>query len=777
MLRRLREAAGLTQEELAERAAMSAKAVGALERGERRRPYPATLRQLSAALGLEDAGRLALFEAARPAAADEELPLPATTAARTTLPNYLTPLIGRDREIAVARELLNRPGVRLLTLTGPGGIGKTRLAAELAHETRTSFPGGVFFVDLSPLSEAAQVPIAIALAVGARETSQHNALESAIAALRDRQALLLLDNCEHLLDAAGSLVELLAACPSLTMIATSRARLRVRGEQEYRVPPLDLPRSGAQEMTDLHDSAAVALFVERARSVQSDFALTPDNAGWVRRICERLDGLPLAIELATARVAVLSLPALAERLEGGLQVLSSGPRDLPERQRTMRDAIAWSTDLLGAAERVTFRRLAIFVDGCTLDAAEAVCSVGEDGSVVLDHVITLLESSLLQRQPVDGDEPRIGMLGTIRAFALEQLSASGERALVARRHAQCFHDLALEAAPYLTVAEQVGWLSRLRNDDHNLRAAIRFLLESGDVDSAIAMTWALWRYWWLARRQREARRWMEEALAADGAETSLSIERRAQALLVVGSMAWSEGDGPVAVESLRLAHDLSGDANDRKGQAVAAMMLGLSLLLVDPEQLEEAEHYFNESRLLFTEAGADWGASFTVGYLGLIPLLRGELDRAAAYFEESLSSARERGGDRVPMHQALYNLGLIAQLRGRHDLAEARFIEGLRLAYELGDLVNSGYFLKGLGQTESIRGHMDVATRLLGAAEAALEATGSPPHRYLWNRNLDEQVVSSARAALGEQGFASVWSHGRSLGLDRAITMALSISQ
>ena len=756
---------------------MSAKAIGALERGERRRPYPATLRQLSAALGLDDAGRQTLFEAARPTT-DEHPPASSfATSAQATLPSYLTPLVGRDQEIAVAMGLLNRPGVRLLTLTGPGGIGKTRLAVELAREARKSFPEGVFFVDLSPLSEAAQVPMAIALMVGARETSRHNALESAVAALRDRNVLLVLDNCEHLLDAAGSLVELLAACPSLTMIATSRARLRVRGEQEYRVPPLDLPRSGAREVTELGDSAAIALFVERTRSVQPDFALTPDNADWVRRICERLDGLPLAIELATARFAVLSLPAMLERLEGGLQLLSSGPRDLPERQRTMRDAIAWSADLLGEAERVTFRRLAVFIDGCTLDAAEAVCSTGDDGDAVLEHVSTLLESSLLSRQTVDGDEPRIAMLGTIRAYALEQLSASSDHPVIARRHAEYFHDLALEAAPHLTRAEQVGWLSRLRNDDHNLRAAIRFLLASGDVESAIGMTWALWRYWWLARRQREARRWMEEALVAEGAAASLSTERRAQALLVIGSMAWSEGDGPVAVESLRKAHDLLSDSNDRTGQAVAAMMLGLSLLLVDQERLDEPERYMVESRQLFIEAGAEWGAAFTVGYLGLIPLLRGELDRAAEHFEVSLAAARGPSGDRVPAHQALYNLGLIAQLRGRHDLAEARFIEGLHLAYELGDLVNSGYFLKGLGQTESMRGHMEMATRLLGAAEAALEATGSPPHRYLWNRNLDEQVVSAARAALGEQGFAAAWSRGRSLGLDRAIPEALSIRQ
>ncbi len=774
-LRRHREAAGLSQEELAEKAQLSAKAIGALERGERRRPYPATLRQLAAALDLEDADRAALTAAARQSLEPTTVSVDAVVSPHFELPRYLTSLVGREREVEVVLQLLRRPDIRLLTLTGPGGIGKTRLAVEVAVESEDDFPDGIFFVDLAPLSDARQVPVAIAQVVGARESSGHDAIQNAAVALRDRRALLLLDNCEHVLDAAPNIVALLSACPRLTLLATSRARLRVRGEQEYRVPPLELPRTIGTDSAEFVESASVALFVERARSVQPGFELNPEFVEAIIRICERLDGLPLAIELAAARVSLLSPPALLSRLESGLQLLTSGARDLPARQRTMRDAVAWSYDLLTDAEQLVFQRLAVFVDGCTLDAAEVVCSSGQDGEdTVLEYLTALLDSSLIYRQ-AGGEDPRIVMLGTIRAFAAEQLTASGQQEEAARRHADFYFTFALTAGPHLMTSEQVVWLHRLRRDSYNLRAAIRFLLQRGDIERVVAMCWALWRFWWLAGFQREARQWMHAVLSIDQARgMALSPQQRGQALLVVGSMAWSEGDGPAAVGALTDAIESCRESGDTVEQAIAAMMLGLALLIVDAGDLDEPLARFDESLQLFRNAGARWGESFAVGYLGLIPLLRGELNRAGQYFEESLRIAQEASHDRVPLHQALYSLGLVAQQRGDYESAEIYFTDGLRLAHELGDLVNAGYFIKGLGQSAGMLGRSEHAACLLGAASAALEATGSPPYRYLWNRTLDDQVIGAARMKLGEDRFSLAWSRGQSIGLDRAIAEAIA---
>ncbi len=775
-LRRLRETAGLSQEELAERAQLSAKAIGALERGDRRRPYPSTLRQLAAALELDDAARADLFAAAgRTSDPRSGLTMESATPSLAELPHYLTPIVGRQREVEMVRHLLHQPELRLLTLTGPGGIGKTRLAIEVARQCASSYPGGLFFVDLTPLSNAEQVSDAIAQVVGAREGSGHTAIQNAATALRDRAALLLLDNCEHVLESTASIVALLTACPLLVILATSRARLRLRGEQEYRVPPLTLPRATVAGVNDPAGSAAVQLFLERARSVRSDFAPTPEESEVVARICEQLDGLPLAIELAAARVSLLSPVALLSRLFEGLALLASGPRDLPQRQRTMRDAIAWSHDLLSEPERVALRRLAIFVNGCSLEAAEAVCAVRDDQrSDVLQQLLELQESSLIYRLPGDDNrEPRIAMLGTIRSFALEHLQASGEFAQIAARHAAYYETLAKTASLHLMAELQVEWLKRLQRDTHNLRAAIRWLLERREYARVVVMTWALWRYWWLAGLQRNARQWMSQVLSPQAGVQELSAQHRAEALLVVGSMAWSEGDSSVAVEALTSARDLCRELGNGVEQAVAAMMLGLALLDADALQTEMARTYFEESRQLFRAANMRWGEVFAVGYLGLIPLLRGEVDQASAYFNESLEIARESSHDRVPFHQALYSLGLVAQLRGEHRQADERFREGLHLADELGDLVNVGYFLKGMGQTAGMLGRAEQAALLLGAAEAALAATGSPPYRYLWNRNLDEQVISRTRQRIGDEPFASLWSLGRSMGLDQAVAAAL----
>jgi predicted ATPase len=756
---------------------LTANAVGALERDERRRPYPDTLRRLAAALGLTEAERAELVAAlAAKRAAGAAAPSRDDWGVPPRLPGYLDSLVGRERETDVTLQLLLRPEVRLLTLTGPGGIGKTRLAVELATRAAAHFGDGVFFVPLAPVARADQVASAIVQVVGAREAAGRGPLPTLVAALCDRRALLVLDNFEHVAEAAPSITALLLDCPQLKVLATSRVALRVRGEQEYRVPPLELPNAQAAALTaDLTQVPAVRLFVDRARAVAPDFELAPEHAAAVAAICRRLDGLPLAIELAAARSALLPPPALLERLERRLDVLAGGPRDLPARQRTMRAAIAWSYDLLGPGEQALFRQLSVFAGGATLAAVEAICATEPGTASVLERLGTLLDSSLVYREPSNrAGTPRIAMLETIRAFAAECLDDADGHAELAHRHAAYYYALALEGGSQLMGAEQIVWLDRLHHERHNLHAALRCFMDDRDGDAAVQMTWALWRYWWVRGLQRDARRWMEEVLARAAADVPLAPAGRAHALLVVGSMAWSEGDHAPAVAALEAGVALCRQTDDMRGQAIGLMMLGLALLGANPPGTARAHTSFEESLRLFEMAGEPWGQAFALGYLGLIPLRAGAYASARRCFAASLDVART-AGDRVSIHQALYNLGLAAQAQGEHGVAEEYFAEGLQLALELGDVVNAGYFLKGLGQSAGVRGRHALAVLLLSAAATALEATGSPPDRYVQNHQLDEQVQAAARVALDDTGFETAWQRGRSLALEAVAAEALAL--
>jgi predicted ATPase/transcriptional regulator with XRE-family HTH domain len=617
LLRRHRVATGLSQEALAERAGLSVRAISDLERGARRTPYRETVSLLADALGLVDGDRAALEEAVDrgrgPLRGTQKL----AEAVVPTLPAAVTPLIGRGQEVAALSSKLRQSDARLYTLTGPPGIGKTRLALAVAAGLTDDRPEGVVFVGLAPISDPRLVPTTILQALGVPDIGGSPPAERLKMALWGKRALLVLDNFEQVVSAGPLVGELLESCPGLVVLVTSRIALRLRGEHEFPVSPLTFPDPAesperSMDIEALGDFSAVALFVERARGVKPDFTLTHDNARAVIEICRRLDGLPLAIELAAARCKVLTPQAMLRRLEHRLRLLTDGARDAPARQRTLREAIAWSHDLLSVEERVLFRRLGVFVGGCTLEAAERVCDLSDDlGLDALDGIAGLIGQSLVQQSTGAGGEPRFVMLETLREYALEQLETAGERHLLQQRHADDLLALAEEAEPHLFAAERGRWLRRLSEEQDNIRAALRFALEQDDPEAGLRLVGALW-IWFLRRLLVEGRRWAEDLLAHPGA--GLRTAERASALFAAGHFAWLQGDVRTMrarlEESVAIWRDLGGDA--RLGRTLP--FLGLA---IDDDQ--EAARRLAEEGVALCRGGDDrWGLAMALTNLGRI---------------------------------------------------------------------------------------------------------------------------------------------------------------
>lgn len=765
-LKRLREEAGLTQEELASRAGLTAKGIGALERGERRRPYPHTLRALADALHLTEEAREALVgsvpgraAAAKPSAVT--LPLPSAPS---------TPLIGREREAEEVGKLLSRNGDRLLTLTGPGGIGKTRLALEVARDAAGNFADGVAFVALAPLCDADLVAPAISQVLGLQEASSVSPLDAVCAHLRSKRALLVLDNFEHLLEAAPEVAVLIESCKDLTVLSTSRAPLRVRGEQEYPVSPLTLPSStrnpGAEEVLN---SASGRLFVERARAASPRFGLTGENAGAVAAICWRLDGLPLALELAAAKARFLDPTTLLSRLD---QALSAGwARDLPERQRTMRATLDWSHGLLSGPQQGLFRRLSVFTGGFSLDAAESVGPTGRAGEEdVLELLGGLAEQSLVTVDRDPNREARYAMLEPIRQYALEKLEEGGGAGEARERHAAFFLSLAEQARPHLRAARQVEWLERLERENGNLRSAMTWALSTGRIEEAARMGWSLWAFWWIHNYQREGRRWMEWVLARSG---ELSLPRRARAVMAAEAMAYGQGDGETverhARELMELSRRAGGDAH-----AEAYARAGFGLVATVRGDYEAAVEHLEKGLPLFLASGEEDGmAAQTHTWVGTVLLLQGADAQAKQRFEEGLALGR-RIGDRLAVCNALFNLSQLALLRGDYDLAASRFAEGIPPSQEMGDLGNVAYIMEGLAVVAGGRGEPGRSARLFAAAEGLIEQIGLRGHTYYrTDASLYENTIAEVRSSLGGPAFEEAQEEGRTMTTAQAIEYAL----
>jgi predicted ATPase len=611
------------------------------------------------------------------------------------LPAQLTSIIGRDSEIASIRDLLAREDVRLLTLTGPGGTGKTRLSIQAGANSLRVFPDGVFFVPLAAVSDPHLVCSEIARTLGVKE-SAGAALEVSLSThLRERHTLLILDNFEQALAAAPLVADLLAACPRIKILVTSRAPLRLRGEHEFAVPPLALPDSPASLSAEaLSRCAAVALFVERVRLVKPQFQLAEDNASALAEICLRLDGLPLAIELAAARSKVLTPQNLLARMTDRLSLLVAGARDLPARQQTIRNTIKWSYDLLDDQEQRLFRYLSVFVSGFTLDAAEEVCKASDSLQIdVLDGVASLFDKSLLQQQSRPDGEQRFSMLETIREYGLQQLVSHGESEGIGLSHAQFFLRLAEMAEPELLRKDQKSWLDRLESEHDNLRAALNRAEENNDSEMGLRLAGALWRFWLMRSHLGEGRQRLARALNLDPAATP--TEARAKALNGLATLTQNQGN----YESARALYDeclsIWRALGDRRG--VATTLVNLGWIAFHRCDYESARSLSEEGLVLHSELNNQPGVALALNNLGFITYYQGEYESARVIFLKTADLRREMGEKRglafALTHLARCLLKLSDFERARADLDEA-----MALIEAIGDKQGIAYALAIRGE-------------------------------------------------------------------------------
>ena len=733
---------------------------------------------------------------------------PPTAAQEAPLPTAATAIVGRERELADVTALLRDAAVRLVTLTGLGGTGKTRLAIAAAAAVRADFDT-VAFVDLAPVHDPEFVPSTVAQALGAQETAGRSALDALRDRLGGRSVLLVLDNFEQVLPAAAFVAELLAALPEATVLTTSQGALRLRGEREYAVPPLLLPEpADAGDLDALRASPAVGLFIERARESRADFELSDENAEAVVQICRRLDGIPLAIELAAARVKLLPPQALLSRLQRRLDLLTGGASDLPERQRTLRNAMDWSYDLLTETEQAVMTRMGAFVGGCSLDEAEAVCGepFGLDIGRIVDTLASLVDKSFVrQRDGADG-EPRFSMLETIREYALERLDQRGEAAQVQRLHAARFLELVEAAEPELTRTNQGAWLQRLDDENGNVRVALAWSLEADEVELALRFAGALVRFWSIRGTMAEGRDALREALER-GAATPPAVQ--AKAAFAAGYADLGLGEFGDAGHWFQKSLELARTAADPAAEAAALAQLAWVAMTRTSDGEGEARTLAEQAVTLGREVDDKRTTSGALNTLAELALQRGERDGALELFEESL--ALRRGlGDRRLVANSLGTLGR-ARLAGEQTAEATRLLdEALALSRELRDTWSESVALSGLGKVRLLEGSPadaaelfraalrlavarrdrraaadallgvaaavaaddgDTAARLYGASQALLESINSVPSPA--ERVIERRLLPALTESLGADELSFRLAHGRGLSLEDAVALAL----
>jgi predicted ATPase/DNA-binding CsgD family transcriptional regulator len=704
------------------------------------------------------ARELGLLEHA-PSASTGDAALRSAAPPKHNLPAPATNFVGRRREIAEVNHLLRTS--RLLTLTGPGGTGKTRLALRVASENVYDFADGVYFVDLAPLSDDTLVTRAVAAVLGVIGNSRESLLDTLKRVLTAQEMLLLIDNFEHVIEAASLVSALLAAAPRLKVLVTSREALRLSGEQEYPVPPLSLPSGDRLSIQHLTESEAVSLFVQRVQMMQPRFEVRSDNAPAIAQICTRLDGLPLAIELAAARIKLLPPQMLLARLDSRLSALTVGSRDLPARQRTLRNTIDWSYNLLNDGEKRLFARLAVFRGGRSLEAIESVC--GEDLPIdPFDGIASLLDKNLLQQKEVLGGEPRFVMLETIHEYAWERLGDSGETETMRRRHAEYFVELAERAEPELRLAQQNRWFQLLDVECDNLRAVLEWSLGSGDVTLGVRLAGALYLFWYTYGYHLEGRHWTQQLLKRLG---DTPVIYHAKLLFCAGHFGMLHDLGaakPFFTQALAISRELG----DKLHTAWALVFLGYVML----ENMEEAISNAEEGLSLFRELNYQPGIALALNVIGEIARFGGDDERARRAYEDCLAVSRQTGETRR-LYWMVVNLAFLAQHEGDYKHARDLFHQGIQLARETNfklDMASSLAFIAG---TISATGQPERAVRLHGASEAALERMGAfhqPADKLEVDRN-----IATVRTQLDKMTFAAAWADGRAMTLEQAVAYAL----
>ena len=748
-----------------------------------------------------------IFQLLAPGLAAEFPPLRTLGEHPNNLPVQPTPFIGREREVAAARRLLEDPDAHVLTLSGPGGVGKTRLSLQIAVETLHEFRDGAFFVELAPIASADLVVSTIAKALGVQETANRSILDSLKDYLRDKRLLLVLDNFEHLIAAAAHVADLVGACQGVKVLVTTREPLHLRGEQQFAVPPMALPApSGVESVEELTSYEAVRLFIDRAHAVKADFNIAGHNVHAIAQICRRLDGIPLAIELAAARSKVFSPQALLARLEHRLAVLIGGPRDLPPRLQTLREAIGWSHDLLLPDEQTLYRRVAVFVGGYTLTAAEAVVGRPDVELETLAGLTSLIDKSLLRPEEATDAEPRFRMLETIREYALGRLVDVGEADEFRRRHAEYFLSFVEHAEPGLVGASQASWLDRIEKEHDNLRAALNWLALRGPADHGLRLAGALRRFWrargylsegrermaMLLSLSAAAARTASRAKALHGAgwlasqqgdyecarvllEESLAIYRELDdprgsgwALVDLGFLARYQGDYGTGQSSLEESLRLFKQTKDPEGAAYALGNLGL--IVRDQGNYEEAEARLEASLALWSDLGDRFGYGWTLTALGMVARAQGRHELARARLEESLMVSRELG-DRQNTANVLTALAALARDRGEYDTARTRLRESLGILKTIGDRRAIAFVLEGFACLAAVENQPYRAVSLTAAAEALRRIIGAPPPPT-WRGDL-ERSVEIARRTLEADSVEKATVHGHAMTLDAAMSFAL----
>ncbi len=725
------------------------------------------------------------------------------------LPVQRTAFIGREHEAAALGQLLSRVDVRLVTLTGPGGIGKTRLALQVAGEITGHFPGGVCFVALSAVAEPGLIASTIAQALGLRETgnqSPQESLEAYLGAL-SQPMLLLLDNFEHLVSAAPVIAQLLTIGPRLKAVVTSQAPLHVYGEHEFPVPPLALPDlKSIPPLPVLSRLPAVALFVERALAVKHEFALTNENAHAVAAICTRLDGLPLAIELAAARIKLLSPSAMLARLESRLNLLTGGARDLPTRQQTLRSTVDWSYSLLNTAEKTLLRRLSVFTGGCTLESVEAVCDTRKDlGIDVLDGMASMVDKSLAQQVEQGEEETRFLMLSTIREYALERLAESDDESATRRAHAAYYLVLAEEGGG--DAAGQPEWLDRFEVEHDNFRTALDYLIKTGDADWGLRLGASLFRFWETREHLTEGRNAIARLLALEGAAAHPKL--RARLLFAAAVLAGEQGDYGSAQQLFEDSLEACLELDDKRGVAVALNALSvnardrgeltvasslcercvaiwkdlgnsadiaralsnLANVMKLQGEYERASSYYNECLAMFRNAGDAAGVAWTLNYQGDVAREKADFVAARSFCEESLAIFRQLR-DNWGIASALSDLASLSCDRGNNAEARRLYGESIKIFQELGHKRGIARALESLAVAAAAQSNAEQSLHLAGAAAALRQRLGAP--LSLAEQPRLEKALDFARRTLGNAAGVTAWMEGWAMPVEQAVQEALN---